>query len=759
MRIIKAEATGLHNRLDIKADLAPVTVVTGPNGSGKSALLGLSALVLEGPTGPTYPVLGPSPGYDWAASVTFEADRPLKIVRWMKDGEHRLVLNREKGTLRNMESQIAARLGAAAAWRVENLLAMTPAKRQDWLVSQSILVGDLESPERVRAFWARLDALGIDSDVIEVLQLSERPSVLSVLADLRTLVQEANAEALALRDGGTAELPPTDLPPGTVASWRARIAEIDVEIGRQLEERGRRAGHGQARADLEASEREVSSEMARIKTDAGPQAVEDAERCLAEAVRAEAAAGVEDFRVASAIQDSTVQAALTARIEAEQRVREAERLVHENAALVELTGGELSRVALRVDRTTGHFSTITPGDRVRNRRDALNQIYLTPAQMEEFRREFQKMTEPARVPVLVSEGHYPVLQMEVLPAPDTIDVHTVFDTERWALYALDSAVTLVPRLARAITEGTAPRLDRDADNADLTRAREGLTRATMQHQAAERGQSRAREALTTAINAHARAVSAVTRAQEALATARAKRAAAADREGVLHQRLLEIQEQLNALLDGAVDEIEAQLSELQTERAEAQRNADRLSDEASRAATRLEREAKRAAEVARRTRGRELLKVVEQIQGKLLQEATAPLEAPASEITRRVLGADIKVALDKGASFWLHFPGHVAPVRASRSEAAVAAVALRCAIVNRLGGYRAVVLDDMENLEGGRRGLLLHAMSVEVSAGRLDNFLGAYVLDGWTPAGDVCHLLDTRDAVSPAVRRPTLKEQ
>lgn len=712
MRIARVVASGIHRRLRVEAPIEAVTIVCGPNGSGKSTVLGLPGLVLEGPAGPNYPLLGASPTYDWAASVTFEDVRPLTVTRWMKDGEHRLAVNREKGKLRDVEMQIAARIGASMPWKVDALLAMTPAKRQDWLVSQAILSGDLESPAQVRAFWAMLDEAGIAQDLSEVLRInSARPSVSAVLADLRALVADANAEALELKsteDGSES----VDLPPGTVASWRARVAALDARAGELREERGRRAGHGLARADLATAEQEVVAEMEKLAAVDHAAVRQRAEAALAEAtLRLESATAAETE--ARRVYDEQVEAeraAHTALREAERRTLLAQSESTVMQAIDPARLGVDGNLVLFVERATGHAVTAAV-----YRRDGL----------------------------AFTTGHG-ALGIDALF--NEVDFLT-----RWAAYPLELAPEIMPRLVRAIAGGTAPVLSQERAEQELAEALQGVTSATMRHQAADRTERRAREAASTALAVRERANTAVGQARESIAAAVRAHAAAVERGQRLHQRLEEIRGQLGALLDGAEDEIQAQLDEIASERAEAQRNADRLSDEAARSAARLEREARRAAEVKRRTRGRELLKQVERMQGKLLMAATAPLEGPASEITRHVLGADLRVSLDKGASFALAFPGHVAPIRASRSEAAVAMVALRCAVMNRLGGYRFVALDDMENLEGARRALLIEAMVAEVQAGRLDTFLGAYVMDGWVPGRSDIGFLDTRD--STVIRR------
>lgn len=693
-------ASGLYGWLSAKVELEPVTLLCGPNGSGKSSILGLPSLVLDGPSGPTYPLLGASPAYDWAAGLTFDDSRPLAVTRWMRGGEHKLALNREAGKLGEVGTRIAQRVGASASWKLDALLSMTPQRRQDWLVGEAVLSADLDSKERVQAFWARLDAAGLADDVRDVRGTGNKAGVNTVLSELRALAAEANREALDLRGGD--EQDEADLPPGSVASWRARVAEIDRASALLIEERGRRTGHGLARADLEAAERAVLADLEKI------QAAGHGDRCAHADARVAETAAILDRLIeaetaagrAHADQVAMERPAYDALRAAEQELARA----REEANTIEEVDPDTAEEGAHffvVWRNNGMFMSVQNGPYARHCKGSLDEITMR------------------------------------------------------AIFPLAAAPALLPRLMRALRAGVPPVLTAERAAEELVVAENEAATAALKHQAAQRLERRLRDARDAAATAAAAGRVAATRAQDAEAEARRARTEADVREQQLHQRLEEVRGQLGMLLDGAEEEIRAQLDALDAERAEAQRFADRLSDVAARTAARLDREARRAAEVQRRTRARALITAIEGIRGKLLLEATGPLEEPASEITRRVIGADIRVVLDKGASFQLHFPGHVAPIRASRSEAAVAAVALRCAIVNKLGGYRMVALDDMENLEGPRRGLLLDAMSAEVAAGRLDTFLGAYVSDGWVP--DVharppgLGFIDTRD--NTVVRR------
>ena len=220
------------------------------------------------------------------------------------------------------------------------------------------------------------------------------------------------------------------------------------------------------------------------------------------------------------------------------------------------------------------------------------------------------------------------------------------------------------------------------------------------------------------------------------------RASAGTREAALRADVERLGDELGDVLDGQIEAIDAEIAALAEEAVDATKKADRLSDAAAAIAKRAEN--RNALAVAERTRSsaREIIKIIERVLSTMLAELVAPLEGPVSRITRTVIGADFRVRLDGGgASFWLIWDDHEAPMAASRSEEAVAMMALRCAVQQHLGGWRHLVLDDMENLAKERRHRFIQAMSDEIQAGRLDNFLGACVDDYWRPSSINAHLI------------------
>lgn len=167
-------------------------------------------------------------------------------------------------------------------------------------------------------------------------------------------------------------------------------------------------------------------------------------------------------------------------------------------------------------------------------------------------------------------------------------------------------------------------------------------------------------------------------------------------------------------------------------RTEAQRNMDRLSDDTARRTTRAKHRADLDAAVARRNEIRAAIKRVEPIQADMLRALFDPMRDRVSSFTREVLGADFDVTVNGGWG-WSMRRGDDGHGHGSRSGQVVAQAGLHVAIAERLGGWRHIIIDDLENLEGPRRTALTDALYRAVDAGRLDNVIVASVADGWDP--------------------------
>lgn len=698
MRLSRLSASGIHGRLDFSEQLDPVAVVIGPNGAGKTTLAGLARLVLNGPSGATYPVLGTSPAYDWEASVAF--DRGPQVGRWMRGGTHAASFNGIGRKLKEVQSRIDSTLGRAATWNLEAFLADTPSKRQAFLEAE-VLQGAGWLAERV---WSELDAAGapraaleevLTGGVVDPPHGDGRVLLTSVLVALRDAASAADGEArrlLPVVKNDELEEKKGGGPAGTVAGWRGKVAELDERIAGARERRGEVAGRQAAREDLARQLQQAECDLeAHLNTDWSGKVAAQRERADDAAVACDAAlrAGEEARGVH--------ERAVTTKTEAQRAYEETVRTAADARARIpaRTMPGELpmdwdgfdlgERPVVVVHRATGHLRTDT----------------------------------------VWRDGHR-------LGFGDDPDGSSYNPTE-YALFDIGSLTAIAPAIEQSLAAAEAPVLDLSPLAEAARLAEQEREAAKVRLDAAVRAEKSAGDKLQAARADYAAKKSAAETAEKVLGTVRGELDTAAAREADLRARIERLATQVGESLDGQVQAIDVEIESLRAERDAAQKNADALSDAAGAIAKRTEnREALQAAQAAR-TRARELASIVEATLSRMLGELVSPLEEPVSRITRAVLGADLRVELDGGATFWLVWPDHKAPLAASRSEQAVAMMALRCAVQQHLNGWRHLVLDDMENLAGARRTRFVEAMLDEVRDGRLDNFIGACVEDGWSP--------------------------
>lgn len=694
MRLVHLSATSLFGRLSLSADLEPVTVVVGDNGSGKSSTIGIPRLALNGPTGARFPLLGESPAYDWETTASF--DGGLTVGRWMRGGSHKASFRGIGGTLKEVQSRIDGSLGRAATWSIDAFLSLSPSKRQEWLEVEVLRGAGWES----KRVWEALDAAGagkaaleevLTGGVVEPPDDSGRVLLTSVLAALREADRTANADALrlgAVVKNDDLEATKAKGPGGTVVGWRTRVTELDAKIGEARERRGVIVGKEAARDDLLNSQTTTEAELTqhlatdweeRVRTRA--EELRTAAEKLTGAHAAGAAARTEHERATAAraelqtLHDAAVAGA------AEARARVPKRTIPGELGLDDLTHKE--RPVVVVDRRTGAMHT----DSVWRDTDGTT----------------------------------------ILSDMDEIHV------ERHALFDLRSLTALAPSIEAAILKAKSPVLDL-APLAEAARVaeeeRDGLSTRL---EAAKRAAKAASRKVDEAKDAYRAAIGVESSAKEALRMAEETRTTAGDREAALRARLEALATEIGVSLAGQIEALDEEIASVKEERDEAQRNADTLSDMAGAVAKREENRVNLQRAQNRRTRARELIGPVEATLSGMLGELVSPLEEPVSRITRAVLGADFRVELTGGATFWLVWPDRRAPIEASKSEHAVAMMALRCAVQQSLGGWRHLVLDDMENLVASRRTRFVEAMLDEVREGRLDNFIGACVEDGWRP--------------------------
>ena len=209
------------------------------------------------------------------------------------------------------------------------------------------------------------------------------------------------------------------------------------------------------------------------------------------------------------------------------------------------------------------------------------------------------------------------------------------------------------------------------------------------------------------------------------------------------EELDKVRAELDDMVDGAAGSIRAVIESLEAERSQAEKNADILNDvAAARVATEKNRGALQSC-MDFRGDVKAAIKDVREVARRLTRSSLQPLVEPAAELTTAVLGMPLNVRLTKaGAEVWFDAGGARRTLLedASTSERIVGLMSLQAAMQSQVSGWRHVFVDDLEHLdgrEGGRRTAFVRAMRDWQNEGRIDNFVGACVDDGWVPPDGV----------------------
>ncbi len=674
MRLIRLNARNLHRQATFNRSLpvSPVMVLHGPNESGKSTLIGLIALALNGPSGSSYPVLGDSPTYPWLANAVF--DDGTQVTREMAGEKHAVSFNGSRaGGLRATQASIDRHLGQSLTWSIDTFLAMTPAKRLTFLETE-VLHG---------AGW---------------LVTETRSRLTSALSDSGLDLQELLLLAgTQVRDTVRSYDLPVDGPDGRPAliALINRLREVDTAAHAEALRLG-----GAVKTDDQAelagglpagtvSEWEVRRgaldiDIGRLREKLGKLTAEKEERDRANADLEGAIARVsagQSFDHDGAVKQASV-------IEDRERVnlKEAEEaLASSNSAVTETEAALLeakaaanaARDALGAERESiaaaaGRLAAVEAlNPRIVGISCQLAAVLACPA--DELNGEARSMIEATRLDLqLLASGEPP-------RHADTL--HALAD-------AVDAAEVRLSARSRGV-DGAKKRASLALQVRDRTNDR--LANATMD----------------------------LTRARDA-------RSGAAKTLGELSNEVDRLRERVTTMGTGDTSAVDESIVMAEARRKDCIDSIRKLNDAAGERAARVQRRADLLAAQDRRTQARAALAVVVPVLETLLSEAITPFSVPVNRITRRVLGADVVPSFEGGFTFHLVRDGvDLGP--GSRSVQAVSLVALRIAVMAALGGWRAVVLDDMENLGESRRSAFLEAMVVEVAEARLDNFLGACV--------------------------------
>ena len=332
----------------------------------------------------------------------------------------------------------------------------------------------------------------------------------------------------------------------------------------------------------------------------------------------------------------------------------------------------------------------------------------------------------------------------------TKDAQRALEDAQRDLDGVQDKLQALPPLERP--EGTQPdlvalRADLDAEIsvgrqvADArTRAYERLNAAAKRTRTAERNLERTRAAATSYEKQRARIEGENANRVRELESARQELAQLADMVDV---------EMLAKAIDGAKAEKAQLVTRLQ-----------KLEDAAHAKAASREHQAQ--LEMARQTRSdaRALRDRTRELAQQLYREAIEALMDPASRMCQRVLGAELLLLPDSSGSsqgigvfLQRERDGHNEQIpfaTASRSQQTIVASALKIAMQVRMmeqdAGWRALVVDDLENLSGmasdheSRRDAFVGALCDLVEAGLLDNVFIACVDDGWRPADERVHV-------------------
>lgn len=632
MRAARIEATNIHGHLDYAVDLQPSCWIIGPNESGKSSLLGMPELVVTGPRGSSYPVLGASPGYPWSAGLIF--DDGTRVQRWY-DSSHQLAINGEPGrTITATQKAVLRRVGTAATWSISAFLSLS-ANKQLAEFEASILTG---------GGWSRDTAIErLAPHLKEIRGLlgkgakwlpggeSGREVVATVLGLLTDADRAADANVQRLRKAmqqHDREQRAEDRPPGTVASWRAHVERMDKEIASNERLLGQHLGEHTSRVELEAA----------------------------------LATRHQDLQDASIVADSQPETTKAV------------------AKIIKAT---------QARRETAHQALV-------------KHVLATAAAKQTFdalvaARAAATATAPD------AEAHTALDRLAALPGADATDVAIV----RQKLPLRDEE-------RAAVTAAF------DDDIAASEVKIEAMGRTTKRH-----------EALVKALDSE---LSVAAGRKERAQQAQAAKKTAQQQRKQLEKEIATMTKAIEALQAPALTAIEERLVELREERAEAQANADTLSDAVGAEARRMERQQASNVAVAERTSIRARLRTLKTMQGEVLAELVRPVEDRMDVITLPSMG--VRVSLDTSSGLHMHLvrDDQVVPFEtASESQRAIVALALYVAANSDRDGWRHIEADNLEHLDGERRTDFARAVEAAIAAGMLDNFVGACVDDGWRP--------------------------
>lgn len=193
--------------------------------------------------------------------------------------------------------------------------------------------------------------------------------------------------------------------------------------------------------------------------------------------------------------------------------------------------------------------------------------------------------------------------------------------------------------------------------------------------------------------------------------------------------LEQVRAEIAAAEVGSSADLELALGAEREALADIQRKLDRLVDDESirqAQADRYEQETQYKAQAAKAAEREALAR---DVRAKVLLDALAPLAEPVSRICREAIGCSVEMELDPFAITLVRFDERIPLDTASHSQQIVTWLAFAAAVRSRLGGWRAVLVDDLEALTPERLKGFVRAMDAEIRMGHLDQFVGAVASD------------------------------
>jgi hypothetical protein len=702
IHLLRVNGSNIHGSMTFDATFrARVVVLLGGNEAGKSTLLGLPRLALEGPSGSTWPVLGTSPAYDWMCRLQFvnSPDVDLErgaiiqseVDRRVTGGKHVAALNARGGTLASVNAQIEATLGSASVWSLEAFLSQTPTKRLAWL-EENALQGAGWSLDQVEAeVRASLERVRVALDVAiepgKPLRRTTDKDGRALLGRLITLLRDRWLDADRRTKSVQKAIENDERAVANFAGGRPpgtvpglRAQVVDIDT--KLAELNRAKGASEAgRAEFVRATDEVNRLVRELENTHNV----DTDKVVADRAREETNA--------------------RARLEALQRQ--------------------------------------DPSDVGVGRRAELERLESTAKQIEGLRDAAN--VDLAKVRAILELE--PLLRPLLFGVDDRVAALVADGFEERASFLRDSHDSIVKTL--------------NAGGAAIERASDVLAVANVDLEAVRVQLSAARRQIERADNEKAAWTRNVDGARNELRNATTAAKAAVDAKLSTEQRRAQLAEQLDAarnVLTGLdttdTSAIDLQIAGLDAEKVQLTKNADRLTDYTGLVATLASRREEHRAALDERTRTRIAGEALQEVFGRMLAALVGPLREAMNEVIGPVLDGEVLLDTTDGLSISLLRPGGgtgevprpdvVVPLETmSRSTRAVVFVALRYAITTQLGGWRALLLDDLENLNAdlespadSRRDRLVLTLSELAFAGKIDNAILACVDDGWRPILD-----------------------